>query len=78
MKKEQLRQFFSKFWDVPLERVTESLALDDTALADYSSVRFYQFIAALESRFGVRVEHLENVVTFGSLLESVADSPLSP
>lgn len=71
MEKARLIKFFSEFWDMEDSKINDDLILDDEHLNNHSSVRFYQFIAALESNFDVRVKNLENIFRFGDLIKNI-------
>lgn len=73
MDKEDLKDFFAEFWSIDKSEITDDLRIDDTTLKNQSSIRFYQFIAAIESNFDVRVKDVKNIQTFNDLLESLGD-----
>jgi acyl carrier protein len=72
MKKQNLIKFFSEFWKIDPSNIKDSLCLDDTSLKNQSSVRFYQFIAALESNFNVKIDDINNINTFGDLFKNLS------
>lgn len=72
MEKAKIIKFFSEFWEIKPSEVNDNLILDDKNLQNHSSVRFYQFIAALESNFDVIVKNIENVLTLGDLIKNIA------
>ena len=65
MDSRELIKFFSEFWNIKEEEINGNLKLDDENLNNHSSVRFYQFIAALESNFNIIIEDIESITTFG-------------
>ena len=71
MEKKDLVQLFSDFWQMDPLEVTDGLKLDNETLKNYSSVRFYQFIAAVESNFNVKVRNLTKILTFNDLVDNV-------
>ncbi len=71
MEKRKIIKFFSEFWGVKDSEINDDLILDDKNLQNHSSVRFYQFIAALESNFDVVVKNIENVFTLGDLIKNI-------
>ena len=71
MEKTQLIQFFSEFWEIDESEITDSLKIDSQTLESYSSIRVFQFIAAIESNFNVRVENLDKISTFGDLFNNL-------
>ena len=71
MKKEKLIEFFSEFWGIEYTKINDDLVLSDENLNNHSSVRFYQFIAALESNFNVKIKDIESVFTFGDLIKNI-------
>jgi hypothetical protein len=68
---EELMKFFSEFWDIDESEIDNDLILNDENLENHSSVRFYQFIAALESNFDVVVKNFEDIFTFGDLIKNI-------
>ena len=71
MEKEKIIKFFSEFWKIKESNINESLILNDENLKNHSSVRFYQFIAALESNLDVTVKNVENIFTLGDLINNI-------
>ena len=72
MDTKKLIKFFSEFWSIKESKIDNDLILNDENLENHSSVRFYQFIAALESNFDVVVTDIENVFTFGDLIKNIS------
>ena len=60
MEKKELIVFVSNFWKIPISEVSPELSFDSQNLKDFSSIRFYQFMAALESNFSIKITNLEN------------------
>ncbi len=71
MEKSQLIKFFSEFWKIDESEVTDSLQIASQNLEDYSSIRVFQFIAAIESNFNIRVENIDKITTFGDLFKNL-------
>ncbi len=71
MEKKELIAFFAEFWEIAEDKIVDNLKLDNETLENQSSLRFYQFIAAVESNFNVRVENINNILTFGDLWKNV-------
>ena len=71
MDQEQLRHFCAQFWQVELSRISLDLRLDDPCLPHNTSIRFYQFIAALERQFKVRVNNIDTIITFGNIFQGL-------
>jgi hypothetical protein len=71
MNKTELIKFFSEFWNIEKSQIKEDLILNDENLNNHSSVRFYQFISALESNLNVRVDNIETIFTFGDLIKNI-------
>lgn len=69
VERKELARLFSEFWGIPEADVLDSLRLDDETLENRSSVRFYRFIAAVESNFNVTVKDVNKILTFKDLLE---------
>ena len=70
MKKKDLIAFFSEFWEINSSKIKDSLRLDNTDLENQSSFRFYQFIAAVESNFGIKLSNINDIETFRDLCVS--------
>ncbi len=51
--------------------IHDAMKLNDETLKNQSSIRFYQFIAALESNYNVKVKNLGNISTFGDLVNNI-------
>ena len=67
MEKSELIRFFSEFWEMDSSQIHDEMKLNDETLKNQSSIRFYQFIAALESNYKVKVKNLSKISTFGDL-----------
>ena len=74
MDKEELIQFCAEFWQVDSSFINENLELNNKNLPNNSSIRFYQFLARLESHFQVRVGDTSSIITFGDLFKDLANS----
>jgi len=70
MDNKQLIKFFSDFWKIDASQINENLRFDSLEL-DFDSLRFYQFIAALESNFNVTVGKINELHTFKDLQENI-------
>ena len=70
--KKELINLTSEFWGIPKVQVKDSLKFDDKELKDSSSIRFYQFIAAIESNFNVKVSSLHKIKTFKDLIDNIS------
>jgi acyl carrier protein len=71
MDKKEIIKLFSEFWEIDEAKVTTSLKLNDPSLKDQNSIRFFEFIAAVESNFNVRVKNLSRIATVGDLLDNI-------
>lgn len=71
MNLKELKKFFSEFWRIKEDEINEDLKLDDENLNNHSSVRFYQFIVALESNFDVIIKNIGKITTFGDLIKNI-------
>lgn len=71
MNMKELIQFFSDFWKIDVSQINDDLKLDDKTLNNPSSVRFYQFIAAVESNFDVRITNINKIKTFSDLFKNI-------
>ena len=72
MEKQQFVEFSGEFWDMTPSKITDSLALDDNSLDEFSSIRLLQFFAALESNFNVKIENLDSILTFGDVYKNIS------
>ncbi len=70
MDRNELARFFAAFWGIDVSGVSDSLRIDSTNLPNFSSIRFYQFIAAVESNLDAKVANLNRIITFRDLLEN--------
>lgn len=71
MEKVRLIKFFSEFWGIEKSKIKDDLILDDEHLHNHSSVRFYQFIAALESNFDLKIKDIGSILTFRDLIKNI-------
>lgn len=70
--KKRLISLTSEFWKIPASKIKDSLKLDNQTLINSSSIRFYQYIAAIESNLGVKVKDLNKIRTFGDLVNNIS------
>lgn len=73
MDKKKFFRFFAEFWEIKESDVNEEIKFDDEDLRNNSSVRFYQFIAALESNFDVKVNNVAEIFTIKNLMDNITD-----
>ena len=71
MERAKLIQFFSEFWGIKKSEIRDNLELNDENLHNHSSVRFYQFIAALESNFDIKIDNINSIITFEDLYRNI-------
>ena len=71
MERNELTSFFSDFWKIDRSHIHDNLKLNDEILKNQSTIRFYQFIAALESNYNVKIKNLNTILTFGDLMENL-------
>ena len=71
MERIELIHFFSEFWKIDSSQIYDNMMLNDEVLKNQSSIRFYQFIAALESNYNVKVKNLNRISTFGDLVNNL-------
>jgi len=71
MNKKELIHFFSDFWKIDISKINNNLELNDEELNNQSSVRFYQFIAAIESNFNVEIRDIHKINTFEDLIKNI-------
>ncbi len=67
MDKVDFIEFCAEFWQIDRSEIRDEMQLDDTNLPNNSSIRFYQFIAMLEAKFGLHVQNINSISTFGDL-----------
>jgi acyl carrier protein len=70
--KNKLKLFTSKFWNVSVSKINDNFKFDDENLKDLSSIRFFQFIIAIESNFDVKVKNINKIITFKDLVNKPA------
>ena len=73
MNKKELIQFFSDFWNIDISKINDKLELNDKTLNNQSSIRFYQFITAIESNFDVKIMSIKKIATFGDLIKNITE-----
>jgi hypothetical protein len=71
MDKRELQEFTAKFWKIDLSKINNDLKLNDENLNNRSSIRFYQYIAAIESNFDVKIKDINKIITFEDLLKNI-------
>ena len=67
----ELIQFFSEFWGIDPTKINDNLALDSAHLKGQTSIKIYQFFAEVESKFGVKINNINKVLTFGDLIKNI-------
>ena len=73
MNRKELIQFFSDFLEIDSSKINDKLELNDKTLNNQSSIRFYQFIAAIESNFDVKIKDINRIITFGDIIRRVME-----
>ena len=66
----EIKKFVADFWSIDTENI-DKLVFDDTHIKNFSSIRFYRFIASLEKTLNVKVKNIEKVVDFQSLVNNI-------
>ena len=69
--REEIIQFSADFWQIDPSTIHESLRLDDRDLPNNTSIRFFLFMAQVESHFGMRIENAFEIMTFGDLFKAL-------
>jgi acyl carrier protein len=69
---EAMTRFISEFWGIDRNSVTDDFRFGNETIVNFSSVRFYRFIAAFEDRFGVSVKNVEKIVNVRALEENIS------
>ena len=68
---EEIIKFSADFWQIDPLTIHESLRLDDRDLPNNTSIRFFLFIAQVESHFGMKIENAFEIMTFGDLFKAL-------
>ena len=71
MEKTKLIDFFAEFWGMNNSEINDFLKIDNQSLKDYNSIRFFQFIAAVESNFNVKIKNIDKISNFGDLFNNL-------
>ncbi len=71
MDEEQLKAFTAEYWKLKPSGVHEGLSFDNVQIANFSSIKFYRFIAEVEKRFKVKVHNLSQIATLKDLLANL-------
>lgn len=71
MDQQLLKEFFSEFWEIDISKIHDKLEFDNSVINNFSSIRFYQFIAALESNFDVKISKINEILTYGDLVKNI-------
>ena len=74
MNKKELKSFFSEFWKIEIDSLKDETLLNNETIKDLNSIRLYQFYAAVESNFDVRIKNIENIKSFKDLLDNISDN----
>ncbi|MBI2135176.1 hypothetical protein HYU09_04235 [Candidatus Woesearchaeota archaeon] len=69
--KDELIVFFSEFWKIDQDEVTDKLELNSKSLPGFDSLRLFQFFAAVEFKFKVKIKKLNSIRTFGELFNNI-------
>ena len=69
--REEIIRFSADFWQINPSTIHESLRLDDRDLPNNTSIRFFLFMAELESNFGMKIENAFEIMTFGDLFKAL-------
>jgi acyl carrier protein len=72
MERKQLEEFTNAFWKLENGRISDSLKFDDSDLSDFSSIRFFQFLTAIEANFDLELEDVASIHTFRDLVKRVS------
>ena len=69
-----LRSLVAQFWTVDPTVVTDALLFDKSHIRNMSSIRFFRFIAAVESNLGVRLADPAAITSYGALRQALGFS----
>ena len=75
MDSKKIIDFCARFWNVNPSFIKEEIYLDDRSLPNNSSIRFFQFIATMESELKVYVDNVHEINTFGDLFLNIKELP---
>jgi len=71
MDRDRVLSFIAAFWEMPESDVADGVELSEKDIPGLTSVRFFEFIAAIEAEFDVKVANIEKVLTVGDLIENM-------
>lgn len=72
MKREEVVEFFSKFWKIDKSKIADSMKLDSTTLKGNVSIKLYQFFAEVEEKFNVNLSDVNEITTFGDIMKKIS------
>ena len=66
---DEVKSFISEFWGIG--EFDKDIKFSSRALEGYSSIRFYQFIAAFEANFDTRIKDITRISKLGDLIDEI-------
>lgn len=71
MDNQKFKKFFADFWNIDSSLIDNNMPLDDTSLPGQTSIRLYQFFAKIEKHFGVEIQNINEIFTYGDLIKNI-------
>ena len=69
--KEDLRLLIAEFWGIDKNEIGNSFRFGPENIKNFSSLRFYRFIAAIEDKLHVSIKNLEKIIDVKTLEENM-------
>ncbi|MFC2143101.1 hypothetical protein ACFLQN_01755 [Candidatus Aenigmatarchaeota archaeon] len=70
MNTEKLKEAISEFWNLDKKNIEDSFVFNNETIKNFSSIKFYRFIAFLEDRFNITVKNIEKIIDLKTLEEN--------
>lgn len=67
----ELRALVARFWALEPTNVDDRLRFDPTHLRNMTSLRFFRFLAAVESKFGIRLADPSTITSYAALRAAI-------
>ena len=63
--------FFSEFWEMDPDSITLATKFDNKKIDNFTSLRFLQFIAAIESNFDFKFKSINELTSMRDLVKVI-------
>ena len=63
--------FFSEFWQMDIASFTLDIKFDNKEIDNFTSLRFLQFIAAIESNFDFKFDSINELTSMRDLVKII-------